>query len=42
VVLAAEIIENLEAALEQFREVALALGSEEVALRSEEASLGSD
>ena len=41
-VLAAEIIENLEAALEQFREVALALGSEEVALRSEEASLGSD
>jgi type I restriction enzyme M protein len=36
-VLAAEIIENLEAALEQFREVALALKSEEVALRSEEA-----
>jgi type I restriction enzyme M protein len=41
-IIAAEIVENLEAALKQFREVALALGSEDVALRSEQTSLESD
>ena len=41
-ILAAEIIENLEAALEQFREVALALGSEGVALGSEGVAVGSE